>query len=143
MLNEEQILDICLKFVSTDIRNLDYGHVKEFLVWYVVKNNPNITEDDIMDKIVEYIYHHASSEMLNDSSLEVSFNENGEVEYVMGEKFYQNTYKELITTYSNLTLDQDEILSKMAELWEQMPDSDRHALVEAGFPSPETIVADR
>lgn len=143
MLNEEQILDICLKFVSADIRNLDYGNVKEFLVYYTVKNNPNIKDEEIMDKIMEYLFHHASSELINDDSLEIDFDENGELKYIMGEKFYQNTYIESLNQFSNALLEQNDALSKIIEIWEQMPESDRLVLIDQGYLSPESIIADQ
>lgn len=72
LINEEQLLDVCLTLVSLNEKSFD-GPAGMVITAYAVKDLDSFTEEELTEKINELIINKTLENLVNDGEVEVDF----------------------------------------------------------------------
>lgn len=78
MLNNEQILELVLEYLSGDPAR-EQGFAGEALVYYIIQTYPDLqTDKEIADKFSELIVNHNITKLHSKNLIEIEIDDNGE-----------------------------------------------------------------
>ena len=72
LINEEQLLDVCLTLVSLNEKSFD-GPAGMIITAYAAKELGSFTEEELTEKINELIVNKTLENLVNDGEVEVDF----------------------------------------------------------------------
>lgn len=122
MLNDEEILELCLTCVSNDMNQMD-NYPGRYIAEYILESEDgaSLTDEELKNKVNDLITAHDLKRLTDLGLLDVSFDESGQTSYSPSEFCNISLYLDLY--YEGLEISQD-----MEKIWNRLSEEEKEKI---------------